>query len=215
MAGPSSIADAAPASRCQSRLGSGSSESALPRMLAKAEILDCNRSVVGPVIPNGHRFERREAARGMSRAADHPNARTTSAIRAEIARSDEPGGILARRVMGWARRPSASGASAAPRLLRHGPPCHPLSPRRPDLRPAEVPAASEPARHLAHPAREAPAPPSGPDALFTLRRGTRREGRLRDYDRGCIHIDIKQLPKTLYANRSLTAAVFGLRAGVR
>jgi hypothetical protein len=39
----------------------------------------------------------REAGRGLSHAADPPNARTIPAARAEIARSDEPTGVLARR----------------------------------------------------------------------------------------------------------------------
>ena len=43
----------------------------------------------------------------------HPNARTTPAVRVEIARSSERPGVLAQRY-GSAPRPSASGASAVP-----------------------------------------------------------------------------------------------------
>jgi hypothetical protein len=45
--------------------------------------------------------------------AIHPSARTTPAVRAEIARSSERSGVLAQRY-GVSPRPSANGASAAP-----------------------------------------------------------------------------------------------------
>jgi hypothetical protein len=49
--------------------------------------------------------------------AIHPQARTTPAVRAEIARSHESSGVLAKRTV-CPPRPSANGANAAPMRVR-------------------------------------------------------------------------------------------------
>src|SRR3712207_3658132 len=107
-----------------------------------------------------------------------PNARATPAVRAEIARSGEPTGALARRYGVSTEtirpRPSASGAGAARRIAGTARPGRTACPggegdgggtgrglrpaalrrlraRRPHLRGRPLPAAPEPRRRLAHP----------------------------------------------------------------
>src|SRR5215213_1427313 len=101
----------------------------------------------------------------------HPNARTTPAVRAEIARSGEATGLLAKRfgvstetLRKWRKRGPGDclDRSAPPHklpwkatdeerivvcALRRR-----LRPRRPDLRGRALPAAPQPRQRLAHPA---------------------------------------------------------------
>ena len=142
----------------------------------------------------------------------HPNARTTPAVRAEIARSGEPSGVLARRygvstetIRKWRKRGPED-------CLDHSARPHRLPWKATEEERAVVcalrratdfalddltfvvdplPAAPQPRQRLAHPPRRGaeprPPPPSG--------RPKRGQGRFREYDLGFVHIDIKHLPK--------------------
>src|SRR5689334_12051148 len=116
--------------------------------------------------------------------AIHPNARTTPAVRAEIARSAEPTGELARRYgVSTEDRPRVARARARglPRPfrassqaavegerggagggLRPAPGDRPPA-RRPHLRGPALPAAPGPRQRLPHPQGRGPEPPAGPD----------------------------------------------------
>jgi transposase len=147
----------------------------------------------------------------------HPNARTTPAVRVEIARSGEPSGVLARRygvsaetVRKWRRR------GAEDCLDRSARP-HRLPWKATDEERAVVCALRRStnfalddltfvvAHFLPHLNRDSvwrilraeglsrrPPPSSG--------RPRRGQGRFRDYDLGFVHIDIKHLPKLQTAN---------------
>jgi transposase len=142
----------------------------------------------------------------------HPNARTTPAVRAEIARSDEPSGVLARRfgvsaetIRKWRKRGPED-------CLDHSARPHRLPWKATDEERAVVCAlrrstnfalddlAFVVAHFLPHLNRDSVwrilragglsrRPPA---ASGRPRRG---EGRFRDYDLGFVHIDIKHLPK--------------------
>jgi transposase InsO family protein len=147
----------------------------------------------------------------------HPNARTTPAVRAEIARSGEPSGVLAQRygvstetIRKWRKRGPED-------CLDHSAKPHKLPWKATEEERAVV-CALRRATHFAlddltfvvshflpHLNRHSvwrilraeglsrrPPPPSD--------RPRRGEGRFRDYDLGFIHIDIKHLPKLQTAN---------------
>src|SRR3712207_5119538 len=147
----------------------------------------------------------------------HPNARTTPAVRAEVARSDEPSGVLARRygvstetVRKWRKRGPDD-------CLDHSARPHRLPWKATEEERAVVCALRRAtnfalddltfvvAHFLPHLTRDSvwrilraeglsrrPPPASG--------RPRRGEGRFRDYDLGFVHIDIKHLPKLQTAN---------------
>src|ERR687893_2058340 len=144
--------------------------------------------------------------------AIHPNARTTPAVRAEIARSSEPSGVLAGRygvsaetARKWRRRGAGDclDRSARPHRL----PWKAAEEERAAvcaLRRATNFALDDltfvAAHFLPHLNRDSVwrilraegitrRPPPSSD------RPRRGEGRFRDYDLGSIHIDIKHLPK--------------------
>ncbi len=147
----------------------------------------------------------------------HPNARTTPAVRAEIARSSEPTGVLARRygvstetVRKWRKR-------GVDDCLDHSARPHTLPWRATEEERAVVCALRRAtnfalddltfvvAHFLPHLNRHSiwrilkaeglnRRPPPAPD------RPKRGEGVFRDYDLGFIHIDIKHLPKLQTAN---------------
>ncbi|HYH46850.1 MAG TPA: IS481 family transposase [Thermoanaerobaculia bacterium] len=142
----------------------------------------------------------------------HPNARTTPAVRAEIARSGEPSGVLARRygvsaetVRKWRKRGAGD-------CLDHSARPHRLPWKATDEERAVVCALRRStnfalddltfvvAHFLPHLNRDSvwrilraeglsrrPPPSSG--------RPKRGQGTFRDYDLGFVHIDIKHLPK--------------------
>jgi transposase InsO family protein len=147
----------------------------------------------------------------------HPNARTTPAVRAEIARSSEPSGVLARRhgvstetIRKWRKR--------GPEDCRdHSARPHKLPWKATDEERAVVCALRRATNFalddltfvvthfLPHLNRDSvwrilkaeglsrrPPPSSG--------RPRRGQGRFRDYDLGFVHIDIKHLPKLRTAN---------------
>jgi transposase InsO family protein len=147
----------------------------------------------------------------------HPNARTTPAVRAEIARSSEPSGVLARRhgvstetIRKWRKR--------GPEDCRdHSARPHKLPWKATDEERAVVCALRRATNFalddltfvvthfLPHLNRDSvwrilkaeglsrrPPPSSG--------RPRRGQGRFRDYDLGFVHIDIKHLPKLQTAN---------------
>src|ERR671920_2220774 len=147
----------------------------------------------------------------------HPNARTTPAVRAEIARSDEPSGVLARRygvstetIRKWRKRGPED-------CLDHSARPHRLPWKATDEERAVV-CALRRATHFAlddltfvvshflpHLNRDSvwrilraeglsrrPPPPQA--------RPERGQGAFKDYDLGFIHIDIKHLPKLQMAN---------------
>src|SRR5918997_2000523 len=147
----------------------------------------------------------------------HPNARTTPAVRAEIARSDEPTGVLAGRygvsaetVRKWRKRgpEDCLDRSARP----HRPPWRATEEERAvvcALRRATNFALDDltfvVAHFLPHLNRDSvwrilraeglsrrPPPPSG--------RTARGRGAFRDYDLGFVHVDIKHLPKLQTGN---------------
>jgi transposase len=147
----------------------------------------------------------------------HPNARTTPVTRAEIARSTEPTGVLARRfgvstetIRKWRRRGAedCQDRSARPHKL----PWKATEEERAvvcALRRATDFALDDltfvVAHFLPHLDRDSvwrilraeglsrrPPPPSG--------RPKRGQGRFKDYDLGFVHIDIKHLPKLQTAN---------------
>ena len=147
----------------------------------------------------------------------HPNARTTPAVRAEIARSDEPTGVLARRfgvstetIRKWRRRGPED-------CLDHSARPHRLPWKATGEERAVVCALRRSTNFalddltfvvthfLPHLNRDSvwrilraeglsrrPPPASG--------RPKRGQGRFKDYDLGFIHIDIKHLPKLQTAN---------------
>jgi transposase InsO family protein len=147
----------------------------------------------------------------------HPNARTTPAVRAEIARSDEPTGVLAKRygvstetVRKWRKRGPDD-------CLDHSAKPHTLPWKATEEERAVVCALRRAtnfalddltfvvAHFLPHLNRHSVwrilraeglsrRPPPTPD------RPKRGEGKFRDYDLGFIHIDIKHLPKLQTAN---------------
>jgi transposase InsO family protein len=147
----------------------------------------------------------------------HPNARTTPAVRAEIARSSEPTGVLARRygvstetVRKWRKR-------GVDDCLDHSARPHTLPWRATEEERAVVCALRRATNFalddltfvvthfLPHLDRHSiwrilkaeglsRRPPPAPD------RPKRGEGEFRDYDLGFIHIDIKHLPKLQTAN---------------
>jgi hypothetical protein len=104
----------------------------------------------------------------------HPNARTTPAVRAEIARSGEPTGVLAHRygvstetISKWRKRgpQDCLDRSARPHRLPwkatdegtcrglRSAACDQLRPRRPHLRGQPFPAPPQSRQRLAHPPR--------------------------------------------------------------
>jgi transposase InsO family protein len=147
----------------------------------------------------------------------HPNARTTPAVRAEIARSEEPTGVLARRfgvstetVRKWRKRGPED-------CLDHSARPHRLPWKATDEERAVVCALRRAtnfalddltfvvAHFLPHLNRDSvwrilraeglsrrPPPPSD--------RPRRGQGTFREYDLGFVHIDIKHLPKLQTAN---------------
>ena len=144
--------------------------------------------------------------------AIHPNARTTPAVRAEIARSDEPTGVLARRfgvstetVRKWRKRGPGDCLDHSARP--HHPPWKATEEERAvvcALRRATSFALDDltfvVAHFLPHLNRDSvwrilraeglsrrPPPPSD--------RPERGKGSFKDYDLGFVHIDIKHLPK--------------------
>ena len=142
----------------------------------------------------------------------HPNARTTPAVRAEIARSDEPTGVLARRfgvstetIRKWRKRGPDD-------CLDHSARPHRLPWKATEEERAVVCALRRATNFalddltfvvghfLPHLNRDSVwrilraeglsrRPPPSPD------RPERGQGRFKDYDLGFIHIDIKHLPK--------------------
>ena len=147
----------------------------------------------------------------------HPNARTTPAVRAEIARSSEPTGELARRhgvsteaIRKWRKRgpEDCLGHSARP----HRPPWKATGGERAVVcasRRSTNFALDDPtfvvSHFLPHPNRDgvwrilraeglSRRPPPASD------RPKRGQGRFRDYDLGFVHIDIKHLPKLQTGN---------------
>src|SRR5919199_469094 len=147
----------------------------------------------------------------------HPNARTTPAVRAEIARSDEPTGVLARRfgvstetIRKWRKRGPED-------CLDHSARPHRLPWKATGEEPAIVCALRRAtnfalddltfvvSHFLPHLNRDSVwrilraeglsrRPPPSSD------RPKRGQGRFRDYDLGFIHIDVKHLPKLRTAN---------------
>src|SRR4028118_2415502 len=147
----------------------------------------------------------------------HPNARTTPAVRAEIARSDEPTGVLARRygvstetVRKWRKRGPQD-------CLDHSARPHKLPWRATEEERAVVCALRRAtnfalddltfvvAHFLPHLNRDSVwrilraegisgRPPPASD------RPKRGQGEFKDYDLGFVHIDIKHLPKLQTAN---------------
>ena len=142
--------------------------------------------------------------------AIHPNARTTPAVRAEIARSSEPLGRAGPALRRQRRdRPQVAQARAgrlpgplqpaapaalegerggARRRLRPAP-RHRLPARRPHLRGRPLPAAPRPRRGLPHPQGRGPEPPAGAAAP------EKAAAKFREYELGFVHVDVKHLPK--------------------
>ena len=145
----------------------------------------------------------------------HPNARTTPVVRAEIARSSEPSGVLARRyavstetVRKWRKR----GASDC---LDHSARPHKLPWKASDEERAVVCALRRATNFalddltfvvthfLPHLNRDSIWRILKSEGLSRRRPATRPvrgTGTFRDYDLGFIHIDIKHLPKLLIGN---------------
>ena len=140
----------------------------------------------------------------------HPNARTTPAVRAEIARSSEPTGELA-GATGSAPRPSASGASAGPGTASTAPPVRHKLPWK----------ASEEERAVVCALRRATGfplddltfvvahflPHLGRDNVYRILKAeglSRRPApatpekavaKFKEYELGFVHVDVKHLPK--------------------
>jgi transposase InsO family protein len=147
----------------------------------------------------------------------HPDARTTPAVRAEIARSDEPTGVLARRygvstetVRKWRKRGPED-------CLDHSARPHRLPWKATEEERAVVCALRRAtnfplddltfvvAHFLPHLNRHSiwrilRSEGLSRRPLPTSDRPKRGEGRFRDYDLGFIHIDVKHLPKLQTAN---------------
>ena len=146
----------------------------------------------------------------------HPNARTTPAVRAEIARSSEPTGVLAQRygvstetIRKWRKRgaqdcqdhssrphklPWKATRGGAGDRLRPAP-GHRLPARRPHLRGHATSCRISTAKPSTASSR--------PRAWAACRRrssASASSGTFKDYDLGFVHIDIKHLPKLQTAN---------------
>jgi transposase InsO family protein len=142
----------------------------------------------------------------------HPNARTTPAVRAEIARSDEPTGVLARRygvstetVRKWRKRGPED-------CLDHSARPHRLPWKATDEERAVVCALRRATRFALDDLTFVVAhflPHLNRDSVWRILRAEgisrrpppssdrprRGQGHFRDYDLGFVHIDIKHLPK--------------------